>query len=577
MTKLDDPVDLFLGIGWVESSAVVDDSRVIVSWSTPDGYRLHLAAPGSGPVPANEIDSLYQGMPVVRGGLAAFWAQLASEMGLFALFVTDLEAGSTRRLPVSSTLGPAQIAWLDERHVVTTERDGARASLVAVDVAGRSPKRSLYDLDPTSRWLDPAPSIGTDGRVGMLVRTKMSQDVLLLDPSDNTVRTLVEGNRSAAPCGIQWFSDGTRMLLTIRRRRTVDVRIVDLEAGTMEVLPVPAPVGTPAVDPAGRRIALAVSEWPWTRPYVFDLVTRELNAISIPPGTCADTPLWNGERLLLRVFGPDLPPGLCSWSDGDSEVSPLVRSAKVPQRTTPRVYRLPTEEGFDLPALVHEPMAGAAKATVVMLHGGPAACWRVSWNPVLLSLTGAGYRVVLIETRGTTFNAWPIPPLPVAEHGVKETADIRACIGGLRDLGLAEPGRIVLAGHSHGAYLAYRASLESEDVVAVVMTSGYLHPAALVDSADPEVHRFSALAYAGGERATEAERLPSRCPVLAVHGEHDRQVPASVAARMHAALSGQGHAWLLLADEEHSYRRRSSAARYVARMLEFLDATVGAA
>ena len=89
--------------------------------------------------------------------------------------------------------------------------------------------------------------------------------------------------------------------------------------------------------------------------------------------------------------------------------------------------RIPTSEGFDLPALVHEPV-GRARGTVVELHGGPAMHWRVAWNPILLAMTAAGYRVVLVETRGTTFNAWPIPPMPVTAHGVQELADVGYCL-----------------------------------------------------------------------------------------------------------------------------------------------------
>lgn len=576
MITIDDSTSLFLDIGWADSAAVIDRSRVLASWSTPDGYRLHVLSAGSEPIPANDIGTVFQGTPVVRGGKAAFWAQLAAESGLFALFVTDLDGGSTRRLGASSTLGPTQVAWLDDQHVITTERDGRQDRLVAVDVAGTAPVRPLLALDPAVRWLDPQPAVADDGRVAILVRTDASQDVQLLDPAQGAVQTLVYGNRSAAPCGVQWFANGARVLLTIRRRRADEVRVIDLEAGTLEVLPVPSPVGAPVVDDAGRHVALAVSEWPWTRTYVFDLETRALSAVPLPPGTCADRPLWSGERLLLRVFSPDLPPALCTWAASDAQVNPLVEPVALPWQTAPRVLRLATREGFDLPALVHEPAAGQAKATVVMLHGGPAACWRVSWNPVLLSLTGAGYRVVLAETRGTTFDAWPIPPLPVAEHGVKEVDDIKDCIAGLRELGLAQAGRVVLAGHSHGAYLAYLASLACEDVAAVVMTSGYLHPAALAGSDDPEVHRFSTLAYAPAERSRDIGQLPARCPVLAVHGEHDRQIPAAVAKSMHTALTGSGHAWLLLADEEHSYRRRSSAAQYASSMIGFLDDAVRA-
>lgn len=107
------------------------------------------------------------------------------------------------------------------------------------------------------------------------------------------------------------------------------------------------------------------------------------------------------------------------------------------------MVRLPSREGFDLPALAYEPWI-PDRGTVVMLHGGPASCWRNGWNPVLLDLLGAGYRVVLLETRGTTFTGWPVPPVPVTEHGVREVEDVADSVAALIRLGLAQPGRIVL-------------------------------------------------------------------------------------------------------------------------------------
>jgi dipeptidyl aminopeptidase/acylaminoacyl peptidase len=300
-----------------------------------------------------------------------------------------------------------------------------------------------------------------------------------------------------------------------------------------------------------------------------------VSQVPAPDGTCADTPYWRDGECYFRVLGPDHPPSVYRWRPDQPHAVPVTPVAVLARRTPPAVHRLVTGLGFDLPAIVYEPVA-EDRGTVVMLHGGPAACWRNGWNPVLLAMTGAGYRVVLLETRGTTFNAWPVPPLPVTAHGVAEVVDVGACLSALYRLGLAAPHRTVLAGHSHGAFVAYRASLAHAGVAGVIMTSGYLHPRALTASADPEVLRFAEAAFADHSWAGDvAQGLESRCPVLVVHGERDNQVPVADAQAMFARLSGTGHEWLLLDGDDHSFRIRRNAERYARAAVAFLDRVQG--
>ncbi|MGW4793270.1 S9 family peptidase [Nonomuraea sp. NPDC004297] len=569
--KLNDVVDdLFLDIGWVESFTVDAEGRAVVSWSTAQGPRLHRVLETGEPAAANELPTIDQAEPVAHGTRYAFWARMANEDNTMAVFVADRHSENATRLPFSGALHPHGLCWQDRDHVITTERTANGGRLVRLAADGTTPPEELYRLPDGARWLDPQPQAAPDGTIAMIVRTDVSQDLVTLDPATGATTTLVAGNRSAAPVGVRWSPDGKKLVLLVRRRRTTEVRLIDLTAGTLETLVVPPPCEVPSFDADGRRIAFSSSAWPWNHVHVFDLTGRVLSTAPLPADTSAERHQWHGADLYFRVFRPDLPPALFRWRPGAAESEPVTRPLDLAYTTRMTVRRLPTPEGFDLPAMVHEPR-GPARGTVVMLHGGPAASWRVAWNPVLLTLTATGYRVALIETRGTTFNAWPVPPIPVTEHGVQESLDVGYCVAELVRQGLAEPGKVVLAGHSHGAYVAYRASLTCPGVAGVIMTSGYLHPAALAGSADSEVHRFVASAYTGSDAGGAApDTLPAACPVLGVHGEFDRQAPAPAATRLFDRLAGSGHEWLLLPGEEHAFRRRASAARYTERAVAFL-------
>jgi dipeptidyl aminopeptidase/acylaminoacyl peptidase len=225
--------------------------------------------------------------------------------------------------------------------------------------------------------------------------------------------------------------------------------------------------------------------------------------------------------------------------------------------------RLPQPGGFDLPALVHEPREPGG-GTVVLLHGGPAATWRAGWDPLVYGLTDAGHRVVQLETRGGTFCAWPVPGLPPGA-AAEACDDVAACVAGLVRRGLAAEGAIALMGHSHGAYLAYQASLRLPEVAAVLLSSGYLSSADLEHSPDDDVRRFHRHAFDG-----VGDDRPARCPVLAVHGEHDLQLPLSVVAATFERLAGDRGRFVVLPAESHAFRDRANVSRWIGVCLGFL-------
>ena len=121
-------------------------------------------------------------------------------------------------------------------------------------------------------------------------------------------------------------------------------------------------------------------------------------------------------------------------------------------------------------------------------------------------------------------------------------------------------------GHSHGAYLAYQASLRLPGVAAVLLSSGYLSSADLRESPDDDVRRFHRYAFDG-----DGDDRPARCPVLAVHGEHDLQLPLPVVAATFDRLAGDRSRFVVLPEENHAFRDRANVFRWIEACLDFLD------
>jgi dipeptidyl aminopeptidase/acylaminoacyl peptidase len=59
--------------------------------------------------------------------------------------------------------------------------------------------------------------------------------------------------------------------------------------------------------------------------------------------------------------------------------------------------------------------------------------------------------------------------------------------------------------------------------------------------------------------------------VLAVHGEHDRQLPLVVVAGTFERLAGDRGRFVVLPDESHAFRDRANVFDWIEECLDFLD------
>ena len=78
--------------------------------------------------------------------------------------------------------------------------------------------------------------------------------------------------------------------------------------------------------------------------------------------------------------------------------------------------------------------------TIVDVHGGPLGCWAPAPHHEVTMLTGAGYRVVLPNIRGSAGygRGWIRPQL--GDWGGVDADDVHAALDHVIALGLAEPG-----------------------------------------------------------------------------------------------------------------------------------------
>ncbi|MCB8953226.1 MAG: alpha/beta fold hydrolase [Ardenticatenales bacterium] len=569
-------ISVFDAISIHDYTIAIDDTIVVSVWGDRGSYWLHSLEPNGQLKPICPSVSTYQISPVACGSRIAFVAQAPEYNNFYRVHVYDFGDEKVVDLPVSP-LPESRIRsllWEDENHILTVDTDIAKsASLVRVHVGEEDPEQ-IAMLPGGEHWVDPHPAIRADGAILFVIGSAQGRQLMLLDPLKETAELLLRGNKSAEPLSACWSPCGERVLALVRRTRKLEAVLLDLSNGKMVVLKLPSLQGLPVWHPDGQRLVVTVDEWPMTRIAIHDLENQQLTYLPLPEGIMANNVQWHNDRCYFTAYSGNYPTSLWCWQGSNGEVLPVIGSKKVSGVSDPRVLVIPARTGnFDIPCLMYEPTNGdASSGTVLMLHGGPSTSWRIGWSPFVAALVLAGFRVVLVNTRGSAFTAWPLPTVSPGSFGESEMHDIGDCIEQLTCWGMIVPGRVAIMGHSYGAFIAYRATLcFPQQVAAAILTSGYLRPEDLLWSKDPQVREFYNYAFRDGVAQTDDKTvIHAPCPLLMVHGEYDFQIPAQVAVGNMNRLPGEQHQLLLLSGESHAFRRKDNVLDWTAEAIQFL-------
>jgi dipeptidyl aminopeptidase/acylaminoacyl peptidase len=198
--------------------------------------------------------------------------------------------------------------------------------------------------------------------------------------------------------------------------------------------------------------------------------------------------------------------------------------------------------------LVSPADAGAARAPLVWLHGGPAYHWGLgahvqSWAQLLAA---RGYRVLLPNFRGSTGYGQAWLTANVRDWGAGPMADVMTGVDALVSRGLADPERLHLGGGSYGGYLAYWIVGHTDRFRAAYLRAGISDPLSafpLTDEPSFFTGYMGASAFQDPDIYRRLAPLASvnavRTPLLIVHGAEDARVPRP-SVLFHAGLRERG-------------------------------------
>ena len=511
------------------------------------------------------------------------------------LFVLELAPGARPRQITSGDWGVTDITWHPGGRTVAFAADLGEEpdiemcpKIWAVDVdAGpssrrrsrRSTPRLVLDaaggaskpaFSPDGRWLAAVGVLGPqpldDVSPGLLLgRPDGSRPPVALDPAldrpwGNSTDTDLNGWMVNGRTGPIWTDDRTLVGVISDRGRSLPERwVIDPETGVLVEGPL-----------AAERSAAG----PWA-----DATTHTI--ASVGGGVVATLGTLHGRAMDLATVDLNVPPGRRSLATRTTTGSAWQRRFVQPEM---RRTEAPGAGGPIETWIASPPGAGDAMLpTIVDVHGGPLGCWAPAPHIEVAMLTGAGYRVVLPNIRGSgSYGAdWIRPQL--GDWGGVDADDVHAALDHVVDLGLADEERLGVIGLSYGGFIVNWLVGTSDRFAAAISENGVTNQVACWANSDSgpfycrSSHLGDPLTPEGVERLWRQSPLRHvsnvRTPLLMFQAEADHRCPPSDNEQFFVALRHlrRDVQYVLYPDESHVFSSSGRPDRRIDRMERMLD------
>ncbi|MFI5669782.1 S9 family peptidase [Streptomyces sp. NPDC051704] len=281
-----------------------------------------------------------------------------------------------------------------------------------------------------------------------------------------------------------------------------------------------------------------------------------------------------------------LVPARTGWSARDEDAVPPGRP---PVRPVP--LRCEARDGLVLGGWYYRAPAqdpGRPAPCVIHLHGGPEEQERPVFNPLYHELLGRGLDVFAPDVRGSSGWGRSFVDADLGSGRFAAIDDVADCAAHVVSLGYADPLRLGVMGRSYGGYLTMASLVWHPDVFrAGVAVCGMSDFATFFAGTEPWIAQSAAAKYGHPERDRELLRDLSpmsridqlRAPVLAVHGEHDTNVPPTESEQFVRAARDRGvpARQLTLRNEGHEFLRADNRRLYRRAAADWLERHLGPA
>lgn len=297
----------------------------------------------------------------------------------------------------------------------------------------------------------------------------------------------------------------------------------------------------------GRAILLIRNDRGRTTLHSYDLAGGSMTRIDTPRG-------------VIEAAAPR-PDGSIEYSWSSAAHPPVIRSSKGHVVMNPAGPSSPPSvpvEDIDVPgpggpvhALVSRPERVVPPyPTVFLLHGGPTAQDSDSFTPTVAAWVDLGFATVRVNYRGSTGYGTAWRDALRGDVGHIELADVSAVRDHLVATGVADPDRLVIAGHAWGGYLTLLALGTQPKVWAAGIAAAPIadHAAAYREAESLRARHHTLFGgspeelpdvYAACSPITYVDRVEA--PVLILAGENDPSCPRGQLDAYIDRLTARGH------------------------------------
>lgn len=245
------------------------------------------------------------------------------------------------------------------------------------------------------------------------------------------------------------------------------------------------------------------------------------------------------------------------------------------------MIRYKARDGREIEAVLTLPPGREAKNLPLILlpHGGPRARDSMEYDWWVQFLADRGYAVIQPNYRGSSGYGDALEKAGEGEWGLKMQDDLNDAVDHLAKKGIADPGRVCVAGGSYGGYAAMRgAERDGKRYRCAISYAGVSDLGAMVrydrnflggdDTArflKKQAPDFSAVSPINDPQGFAT-------PILIMHGKKDLRVPVDQSRRMAAKLRAAGKPvdYIEQPEGDHFFSRQADRLQFLEAMEAFL-------
>ncbi len=477
-------------------------------------------------------------------------------------------------------------------------RDGVSSDIdIVAPAAGSLPHLAVTGDDADWYPLDWSPD---DRKLLVLRYVSVGEGNLYVVDLESGQKREVDPSKTPVGISAAKFSrDGQGVyLISDRDSEFKKLRYVNLFTQEKTVLSehIPWDIEELAISRDGHYLAFVSNEAGTSKLNVLDLRThQDLTPPRVPVAGIIDHLSFDaeGRRLAFGLTSAASPRDAYVLDLGNDRLEAWTHSeagaVDTARFVTPRLTRFPTFDRQDgrprqEPVYVYEPATPGPHPVLLVLHGGPEAEFRPSFDPWLQYVVNElGFAVVAPNLRGSSGYGKTYLGLDNRMLRDDVVKDLGAVIVWLSSQNSLDAKHVAVAGSGYGGFLALAALTNYGDrlvggvdlagmgdfISFLTNTAPYrrsLRRAEYGDERDPDMRaylrRISPL--------TNADRISK--PLLVVHGRNDPRVPLSESQQVVARLRSRGaEVWYLEArDEGHDFRRKQNRDAFYLTFAQFI-------